>query len=101
MAGAPWSPLTVGVMAGAFANLEQPQKAEPLLDHLRSDAYGGPVGLSCYHLARGDRENAIEWAGRAADQRFTCLITWVIRSFEPQLRRSAAWPALLRKMNLV
>jgi TolB-like protein len=101
MAGAPWSSLTVGVMAGALANLEQAEKAEPLLATLRGDAYGGPIGLSCYYLARGEQENAVEWAGRAAEQRFTCLITWVIRSCEPQLRRSAAWPAVLKKMDLV
>ena len=99
MAGAPWSPFSIGLMAGALANLDQPEKAERLLADLRRDAYNAPIGLVFYSLARGDIEQAVEQAARAADQRFT-FATLVIRTFEPQMRRSAAWPALLKKMNL-
>jgi hypothetical protein len=34
------------------------------------------------------------------DQRYTGFLVGVLRPFEPLLRLSAAWPALLKKMNL-
>ena len=87
-------------MAGALAATGQPEKAEPLLDTLRGDAYGGPVGLVLEALARGDADAAAGWARTAAAQRFPAFITVVLRPFEPMLRRSAAWPDALKAMNL-
>jgi len=100
MAGAPWCPYSIGVMAAALANEGQAHRAEPLLVALRGDAYGGPVGLVVYFLARGEIEQAVEWSAKAAEQRFPAFIPRMIRTFEPSLRRSAAWPAVLKKMNL-
>jgi hypothetical protein len=100
MAGAPWCPYSVGIMAAALANQGQVNEAEPLLVGLRDDAYGGPVGLAVYSLARGEIEQAVEWSGKAVEQRFPAVIPRLIRPFEPSLRRSAAWPGLLKKMNL-
>jgi hypothetical protein len=87
-------------MAGALANEGQANRAEPLIVALRDDAYGGPVGLAVYFLARGEIEQAVEWSAKAAEQRFPAFIPRLIRTFEPSLRRSAAWPAVLKKMNL-
>ena len=87
-------------MAAALANEGQADRAEPLLAALRGDSYGGPVGLTVYCLARGDIEGAVEWAGKAAEQRFPAFIPRVIRAFEPMLRQSAAWPGVLKIMNL-
>lgn len=100
MAGAPWCPYSIGVMAAALANDGQANRAEPLLAALQGDAYGGPVGLAVYSLARGEIEQAVEWSAKAAEQRFPAFIPRLIRTFEPSLRRSAAWPAVLKKMNL-
>jgi serine/threonine-protein kinase len=100
MAGAPWCPYSIGVMAAALANEGQANRAEPLLAALQGDAYGGPVGLAVYFLARGEIEQAAEWSAKAAEQRFPAFIPRMIRAFEPSLRRSAAWPAVLKKMNL-
>ena len=100
MAGAPWSPYSIGVMAAALANEGQAHSAEPLLVALRGDAYGGPVGLAVYFLARGEIEQAVEWSAKASDQRFPAFIPRLIRPFEPSLRRSAAWPGVLKNMNL-
>jgi hypothetical protein len=93
MAGAPWCPYSIGVMAAALANQGQVNEAQPLLGGLRGDAYGGPVGLAVYSLARGEIEQAVE-------QRFPAFIPRLIRAFEPSLRRSPAWPGVLKKMNL-
>ena len=100
MAGASWSSYSIGLMAGALANLGQAEKAEPLLATLRGDAYGGPTGFACYFLVRGEIDRAVEWLEKAVDQRFACLIICVVRPYEPVFRQSAAWPALLQKMNL-
>jgi len=53
-----------------------------------------------YFLARGEIEQAVEWSAKAAEQRFPAFIPRLIRAFEPSLRRSAAWPGVLKKMNL-
>ena len=100
MAFAPWCPYSIGVMAGALANEGQANRAEPLIVALQGDAYGGPVGLAVYYLARGEIEQVVEWCGKAVEQRFPALIPRLIRTFEPSLRRSPAWPGVLKKMNL-
>ena len=100
MAGAPWCPYSIGVMAAALANDGQADSAEPLLAALQGDAYGGPVGLAVYFLARGEIEHAVEWSAKAVDQRFPAFIPRLIRAFEPSLRRSPAWPGVLKRMNL-
>ena len=87
-------------MAGVLAHAGETEKAETLLAGLRGDADMGPVGLACYHLVRGEIDRAVEWAGKAVEQRFPAVIILVIRPFEPLLRQSAGWPALLKKMNL-
>jgi tetratricopeptide (TPR) repeat protein len=99
-AGAPWSPYSIGLMAGVLTKAGETEKAEGLLASLRGDAHGGPVGLACYHLVLGEIDRAVEWAGKAVEQRFPAVIPMVIRPFEPLLRQSAGWPALLKKMNL-
>jgi TolB-like protein len=99
-AGASWSPYSLGLMAGVLAHGGEPEKAEALLANLRADADTGPVGLACYHLVLGEIDRAVEWAGKAVEQRFPAVIILVIRPFEPLLRQSAGWPALLKKMNL-
>lgn len=100
MAGAPWCPYSIGVMAAALANDGQANRAEPLLAVLQEDVYRGPVGLAVYALARGEIEPAVEWLAKTAEQRFPAFIPRLIRTFEPSLRRSAAWPAVLKRMNL-
>jgi len=99
-ATAPGSAYGAGVMAAAFANAGQTEKAAPLVDRLRGDSYAGPLGLSVYYLARGEVDRAAECLGKAVDQRYPFIIPMVFRPFEPRLRQSAAWPALLRKVNL-
>ena len=100
MAAAPWSPYSIGLMAGAFAQVGQAEKAEPMLVTLRGDSYGGPVELVHYYLALGEIDRAVEWAGKAVEQRFPAFIMVVIRPFEPLFRQSAAWPSVLNAMNL-
>ena len=101
MAAAPRSPYSNGLMAGALANSGQADQAAPILSMLRADSYGGPIGLAVDSIVRGDIEMAVEWAGKAAEQRFPVFIPRVVRPYEPLLRQSAAWPRVLKAMNLL
>jgi hypothetical protein len=87
-------------MAAALANTHREHEAEAYLEQLRSDAYRGPAGLVPYFVLRGDINQGIEWASKAVDQRYTIVLVTLLRPFEPLLRESPAWPALLKKMNL-
>jgi Flp pilus assembly protein TadD len=100
MAGASWSPYSIGLMAGVLTHAGETERAEGLLADLRGDAYAGPVGLACYHLVRGAIDSAVDWSRKAVEQRFPAVIILVICTFEPRLRQSAGWPALLKTMNL-
>jgi len=100
MDAAPWSPYSIGLMAGALAITGQAERAAPLLATLRGDSYGGPVGFVVECLARGDIESAVGWARKAAEQRFPVFITILIRPFESLFRHSAEWPGVLKAMNL-
>jgi serine/threonine-protein kinase len=100
IARAPWAPAAVGVMAAALHNVGRGGDAEPYLTQLRGDPYGGPAGLAVFHAARGDVDQAVEWASKAVDERYTIFLVTFVRPFEPLLHRSAAWPALMKKMNL-
>jgi hypothetical protein len=45
-------------------------------------------------------DQTAEWSGKAVEQRYPGIVSMVLRTFEPRLRQSAAWPALLKKVNL-
>jgi eukaryotic-like serine/threonine-protein kinase len=98
---APSAPWVRGIAAGAFQMTGQTARAEKqLASLLPGDAYGAPAGLSVYWLACGDIDRAVEWAGKAVEQRIPCFIWAVVRPYESRLRQSSGWPALLKKMNL-
>jgi len=99
-AGAPWSPFSMGLRAGLLEAAGETKEAGELLDKLRADSYGGPVGLYCYHLIRGETDDAVEALGRAVESRFPCILLTSLRTFQPLLRQSPGWPALLKKANL-
>ena len=100
VASAARAPVAIGPMAAALVNTGRTVDAEPLLDELRSNTATGPIGMAYFHLARGDMDGAVEWAGKAADQRVASLVTIFVRPFEPRLRHAAGWPALLKTLNL-
>jgi hypothetical protein len=85
---------------GYSRTMGQTDEAERLLLTLKDDSNGGPVGLVLYWLCRGNIEAALERAAKAAELRFPTFITVVLRPFEPLLRQSAAWPGVLKRMNL-
>jgi eukaryotic-like serine/threonine-protein kinase len=94
---APWSPYTIGLLAGTMMNAGETKEAEALLANL-DGSYKEASALACFHLVRGDIDRAVEWAGEAIE-RNTAIISVIIRPFEPVLRQSPGWPGLLQKMN--
>jgi serine/threonine-protein kinase len=100
IAGAPWSPYTIGLMAGTLANAGRMEQAEPLLARLASGVHGGAVGVFVYHLSRGDIDSAVSAGLQAVGARFPAFIPVWCRSFEPRLRHSPGWPDMLKAMNL-
>ena len=100
MAAAPWSPYSLGLMAATLANSGRTEEGEALRVTLRGDAYGGPLALAVYSLARGDNETAADWAVKTVEQRFPGAIPRLVRQFEPQLRPTAAWPRVLQAAKL-
>jgi serine/threonine-protein kinase len=100
IASAPWSSFAMGLIAATLANVQRHGEAETYLARLRDNAYAGPAGLMMYSIARGDIGQAVEWAGKAVDQRHTIILATMLRPFEPLLRQSPAWPDVLHKMNL-
>jgi serine/threonine-protein kinase len=99
-AASPWSPYTTGLLAAAFANAGRAQDAEPLLARLHADSYAGAVGLTAYHLARRDFDQAAASAAQATDARVPAFLFVIIRPYEPWLRDRSPWPSLLRKLGL-
>ena len=79
---ASWSPYCIGLMAAVLRNAGEAEKAAELLGKLRDDAYGGPAGLTCYHFSCGEIDSAVEWAGKAVEQRFSGITATLIRPFE-------------------
>ena len=99
-ATAPWSPYTIGLMAGAFANAGQMEKAEPLLESMNGESSGGAIASFVYYTSRGEIDSALQAGLQATSQRFPAFIPVWCRAFEPRLRQSSAWPNVLKAMNL-
>jgi serine/threonine-protein kinase len=98
--GADWSPYSIGLLAGALMNAGETERSQVLLAKLQSDSDRAAIGLTCFHLVRGEFDSAVEWLGKAFDQRCFAVITILIRPYESVLRKSSGWPQLVRKMNL-
>jgi TolB-like protein len=95
---APWSTNTIGVLAGALALSGNTSRAEEMLQKLGDpQAFGVPGGLFVFHLLCSDTEKAVDWAGKAIEQRDPRMPIF-LRMFEK--KATFLWPALAKKMNL-
>jgi serine/threonine protein kinase/tetratricopeptide (TPR) repeat protein len=100
-AAAPWSPMSIGLMAATFANVGDLDKARACLDTLVPDQPGVACGMAVEAVSRGDLDGSVEWLTKAVDDRNPGLVNLIVRPLEPRLRLRPGWPALLKKMNLV
>jgi eukaryotic-like serine/threonine-protein kinase len=96
-AAAPWSPHSIGLLAGTM-DAGESKEAEELL--ATGSDFREPISRAVFHFVRGEIDSAVEWFGKAADQRFVMIMTILIRPFEPVLGQSPGWQGLLKKMRL-
>ncbi len=61
--------MTIGLPAGVLCSTGDTQQAEPLAARLAPGSYGPPAALSWSRLVRGEAGQAVEWAGKAIDER--------------------------------
>jgi hypothetical protein len=72
-----------------------------MLSRLAADASGTSFAYACYHTARGDVDEALKWAARAADRNYMLTLIDLVRPFQKVLSKSFAWPALLHQLGLL
>jgi serine/threonine protein kinase/Tfp pilus assembly protein PilF len=98
---APFSRLTIGLLAGVLWSTGDTQQAEEVLARVPAGAHGYAFARTCFHLVCGDIGLAVEWAGKTIDERHPPFIGDVIRPHQRLFRTAPGWSALLTKMNLV
>ena len=94
------NPLNIGVLAGLLRKAGDTTRSTALLGRIPPDAEGYSMGLTSFHLASGDIDDAAGWAGEALDDGYPMMTNMFIRPFERWLRQSPGWPGLMRRLNL-
>jgi tetratricopeptide (TPR) repeat protein len=99
-AAAPWSTNTVGVLAGILALSGNMKRAEEMLQTLGDrQTYGVPGGLFLFHVLCSEMDKALDWGGKAIEQRDPRMPIF-LRFFEKPLRRSGHWQTIAKMINL-
>ena len=71
----PWASPTVGQLAALLVRSGETNRANTLLEKLRSgEVCGAPAGLALFHAMRGEFDRAVEWAERAVEERHPLLV---------------------------
>ena len=96
----PASPYVIGVLAGALESTGETARARELLGRPPVHPAGTPVIYACYHLTRGNLDEAVRWIGKAAERNFMPASSFLLRPYEKFLSKSQAWPALLAQLGL-
>jgi tetratricopeptide (TPR) repeat protein len=92
----PWSSQTIGQLAALLVRSGATSRADALIEKLQSgEVCGAPTGLAVFHAMCGEFDRAVEWAGRAIEERHPLLV----RTLRPLLA-APRWSGLTRKMNL-
>jgi tetratricopeptide (TPR) repeat protein len=95
-AGAPWMPLTAGLLAGLLRRLGEDDHADALLAKIKS-----PSGMFIYHMVCSEIDAGAEaFAKSIAQGELQPLMWFGVSDFLRPLRSSPSWPALVKMMNL-
>jgi len=98
---APWHSHPPAILAGLLAQTGNRQRAEELLENLKSpETYGVPSARTFYHLLSGEMDSAAEWSGLAIEQRDPRIVLGVHLPMAAAFRADRRGAAILRKMNL-
>ena len=97
----PDHPGLIGHLAGALDRAGDEVKAESLVQKLGDGtAFGAPIGLVFYHLARSELDRAADWFEKGIAQRDTRMPWIVPHLFGDRLTSSPHWDRLAKLMNL-
>jgi serine/threonine protein kinase len=92
---------TAGLLAGILDGMGTNARTKQLLEMLGDGmAFGAPMGLIPYHIARSEMDLAMDWFEKLIEQHDT-RAPWIVPHLYGDLILShPRWPALARKMNL-
>jgi eukaryotic-like serine/threonine-protein kinase len=96
-------PVTLAALGEVYAMAGRSEQAHPILGELEGLArqtYVGANTLATLHARLGNTDAAIEWAGKAIEQRDPLILFLKTFPAFDGLRSDPRYPALLRKMNL-
>ena len=93
---APWASPTVGQLAALLLRSGATSRAKAFLETLQSgEVCGASAGLAIFHAMCGEHDRAVEWGGRATEERHPLLV----RALRPLLTVQQ-WSTLAKRMNL-
>jgi tetratricopeptide (TPR) repeat protein len=95
----PQDALAAGMLAGAWANLDDRTRADALIRAM-GDTPRPIFGRVLYHLLCGDIDQAADWYERAINGRDPFAVVFADGPMGGVLRQSPRWPKLARMMNL-
>jgi eukaryotic-like serine/threonine-protein kinase len=98
---APWTACTVGLLAGTLSRAGDEHRASQFLVELHKMSGQPHWGLVLYYLICGDVDAAAQWVEKAIEQRDLMTIIQIRAPLAEPLRRSARWPALAARANLL
>jgi TolB-like protein/class 3 adenylate cyclase len=94
-----WSTL-MGSLGYAYAASGKRQEAEKLIDELSHRPYPPPDTIAIIYLGLGDKDRALEWLGKAyQDRSYNLIFLKVDHSWDP-LRLNPRFIELLKKVGL-
>ncbi len=93
-------PYTIGALAGVLRSTGDSVQSEALLGQLTSGSPEASVALANFHFVRGEFGDAVDYIGKAIDERYAFLANFLVFPHAARLRDAAGWPALMTKLNL-
>jgi serine/threonine-protein kinase len=96
---APWHNMNTGMLAGVLARVGDTTRAHELIRGM-NDTPLTAVGMTIYHLVRGDTDAAAEWYEGIIEMRSPFAVIFAHTPICRELRASPRWSRLARLMNL-
>ncbi len=96
----PWQSWTAGLLAGLCKLLGQTDRAAALMEQVSARPNGSALGLATFYTATSDYDRAVEYFGKAIDERDPMAIFVGTDPFWRGVRTHPRGRALLERMNL-
>jgi len=97
----PWSPDTIGVLAGLTRRNGEEAESQSLVKALGSgETPGDSRAHALFHLLCGEVDQGADWAEKAIDERDSSMILYLRYVVSKGLRKSPRWPKIAKMINL-